>query len=165
MKIRNGFVTNSSSSSFILAFEDEDSISKLRDTEFAVDYPMHIDELIKECNSSKYRKTREEIDFIIADELGDWDWQLIEKYENVIKKENPGIGNWECYMKAQKDPRYLEEMHKKNSVIKDSISKTLDKNSVYVRVNHGDGGEGEDGVLEHKILPYLACTVKRFSHH
>ena len=50
----------------------------------------------------------------------------------------------------------------------EKVSKIMQKignDKVIVQVEHGDGGEGEDGMLEHEILPYLDCTAIRFSHH
>ena len=45
------------------------------------------------------------------------------------------------------------------------IMKDIGNDKVIVQVEHGDGGEGEDGMLEHEILPSLECTKIRFSHH
>ena len=45
------------------------------------------------------------------------------------------------------------------------IMEKIGNDKVIVEVEHGDGGEGEDGILEHEILPSLDCTKIRFSHH
>ena len=43
--------------------------------------------------------------------------------------------------------------------------KKIGDDHVSVQVEYGDGGEGEDGIMEHEILPNLDCTIARFSHH
>ena len=47
----------------------------------------------------------------------------------------------------------------------EKIMQKIGNNKVIVQVEHGDGGCGEDGMLEHEILPNLDCTAIRFSHH
>lgn len=134
MKIRSDYVTNSSSSSFILSFKDEDSI-----------YDTLKEQFPKNIKSSWS-----------AGEQGYFDQLLDEIRESrrLTKDNVQDIAEYEYY--------YDKEGCEK------AISKIMDKigdNKVIVEVEHGDGGEGEDGILEYEILPNLDCTVVRFSHH
>ena len=134
MKIRSDYVTNSSSSSFILSFKNEESIYNTLKEQF----PKNIEnswsagdegylcQLLNEIEEA-YRLTKNDVREIIEDER----WYSEEPCEDEIIKVMEKIGNDE----------------------------------VIVQVEHGDGGEGEDGMLEHEILPNLDCTVVRFSHH
>lgn len=166
MKIRNGFVTNSSSSSFILAFKDANDVERNLESTYFDEYPIHRDELRSEIFGD-CRKTYDEIvEIIEKDECyGVYDWDLIHKYKKIIKKENPEIDDWNLYLAAEKDERYLAELNAIQKNALDKINSRLEGKTIFAYVEHGDGGNGEDGILEHEILPYLECTVKRFSHH
>ena len=134
MKIRNDYVTNSSSSSFILSFKDEDSIYNTLKEQFPKNIKNswsageegYLYQLLNEIEEA-YRLTKNDVIDIIEDER----WYCEEPCKDEIMKVMEKIGNDE----------------------------------VIVQVEHGDGGEGEDGILEHEILPNLDCTVIRFSHH
>ena len=89
MKIRRDYVTNSSSSSFILSFADEDSIYDTLKEQFPKDIEPgwsagedgYLSDLLNRISDEK-RLTQEDIEEIIVDN-DRWSirWNLREKYE------------------------------------------------------------------------------------
>ena len=136
MKIRSDYVTNSSSSSFILSFKDEESIYNTLKEQFPENienrwsagdkgyFQQLLDDIKESCRLSK-NDVREII------EIEDEGWPWGESCDDKVNKAMQKIGG----------------------------------DKVIVQVEHGDEGEGEDGMLEHEILPSLDCTVIRFFHH
>ena len=101
MKIRNGFVTNSSSSSFILGFQSKDSVTQ----EFLDDPAAkgHVEELLREClnaSSMNWNNILDVVKYEECDQL-EWDYYLDgvpkekckEKLDEILKKfESDAIG-------------------------------------------------------------------------
>lgn len=170
MKIRNDFVTNSSSSSFILSFKDEESIYDTLEEQFPTD--------IEECWSAGEEGYLQQL----LDEIKDAKRYTKNDVISLIEYESRYMYEWlfrrqltQCGMSYSEKQEYLntnegkEELRKyTEGCIKERIKDAFEKigdDIVIVEVEHGDGGEGEDGVLENKILPELDCTVVSFSHH
>ena len=152
-KIRNGFVTNSSSSSFILGFKDEDSIAKTLADDNTCGYfetiyqdcleaeKMDIETMLNNCRESIYWEVFYDLKYDLEDKM-DWNkvYEFIEteEYKNLVKEETD---------------RRIEILRK------DAESK-----SVFVNVEYEDHSvEGSD--LEHDIVPYLDCCLKVFNNH
>lgn len=165
MKIRNDFVTNSSSSSFILSFKDEESVRKTLKEQFPDDIKLgwsagekgYLSQLLDEIDEAD-RLTNENIKKIVEDES----WQIRWSLEDELEK------NGMSYFERRKFFRTSEGKRMISDACAEEVKKIMDKigdDKVIVQVEHGDGGEGEDGILEHEILPNLGCTVTRFSHH
>lgn len=152
-KVRNGFVTNSSSSSFILGFKDEDSIAKTLADDDTYGYfetiyhdcleaeKMDIETMLNNCRESIYWEVFYDLKYDLEDKM-DWNkvYEFIEteEYKNLVKEETD---------------RRIEILRK------DAESK-----SVFVNVEYEDHSvEGSD--LEHDIVPYLDCCLKVFNNH
>lgn len=166
MKIRSDFVTNSSSSSFILSFKDEDSIYNTLKEQFpeglnagwsAGDFG-YLHQLLREIEEAD-RLTEEDIKEIVKNEKWSVQWSIEEILE---KKKHMSYSEIREFLDTEKGQKMISD------ACNEKVSKIMQKignDKVIVEVNHGDGGEGEDGMLEHEILPYLDCTAIRFSHH
>jgi hypothetical protein len=166
VKIRNDYVTNSSSSSFILAFKDEDSIYNTLKEQFPKDIEEgwsagetgYFHQLLNEIENAT-RLTKEDLIESFDYEKYSIEWDLERKLES---QKNMTYRETTEYFKTEEGKKFLEDAYNKelNLFLSD-----IGDNKVVVEVEHGDGGEGEDGVLEHEILPYLDCTIRQFSHH
>lgn len=166
MKIRSDYVTNSSSSSFILSFKDENSIYETLKEQFPKDIEEgwsygdngYIGQLLSEIEDS-VRLTEDDIKEIIDDESWNIRWDLERKLED---EKNMSYSEVREFFETSEGKKIIENACKDEF---DRIMKDIGNDQVIVQVEHGDGGEGEDGMLEHEILPSLDCTKIRFSHH
>lgn len=165
MKIRSDYVTNSSSSSFILSFKNEESVLKTLEEQFPKNIKPgwsageegYLNQLINEINEAR-RLVKDEVEDIIARE-DRYNWQIISKLER-----EKGMS----YSEAKDFLRTFEGQQVQHNLYVEKVKSVMDKigdDEVIVQVEHGDGSEGEDGTLEHEILQNLDCTVVRFSHH
>ena len=147
-KIRTDFVTNSSSSSFILGFKDKDSINNQLNHENLPDkYKNRLLRDIKKHNISK--------DTALA----------------VFEDEMKFLAQWEAEKKfGYYDFRKLEEHQEEIDALASEIyskwyeifSKRIEKYGYLALVEYDDH---QDDELELSIVPKLKCKVQRFSHH
>ena len=153
MKTRCDFVTNSSSSSFILAFENEDSIK----TELANENTDgHLETIYKDVMAAE-RYSKEKILEEYRDDIYyKTKWQVEEYFERTMHM-------------SYKEVRELENSEMFKSMVEkelqskiDILSKKMEGNSVFVMVEYDDHCNSE---LEHHIMPYLNCCMERISHH
>lgn len=152
-KIRNGFVTNSSSSSFILGFKDKDSIAKTLADDDTYGYfetiyhdcleaeKMDIETMLNNCRESIY-----------------WDAFYDLEYELENRMNRDEIFE---FTKTDEFNKLVEEETDKriNELRKDAEGK-----SIFVKVEYEDHSlSGSE--LEHDIVPYLDCCLEVFSNH
>lgn len=166
MKVRSDYVTNSSSSSFILSFKDENSIYQTLKEQFPEDIENgwsagntgYLYQLLNEIEEAD-RLTLEDVEEMVEDESWAIKWRIRDELEI---KNNMSYSESQKFLETSEGKKLLEDKY--NQIVNNIVEKIGD-NKVIVEVEHGDGGEGEDGMLEHEILPQLDCTVVRFSHH
>lgn len=172
MKIRNDFVTNSSSSSFILAFDKSAStirtsvtqaVNNFTDFDDPKDYYKYVPELIGMILSNLVSPIDvKRLPEIIEDE---YRYNAYYEVENKYEREHPREDH--VYMKAWEYRRSKageEEVEKLiEQKIKEVKSKITDKDVVYL-VNFGDD-DPLSGEIEHHILPNSTFTVAMFNHH
>ena len=157
MKIRNDFVTNSSSSSFILGFTSENRIK---------------DELLKDSMSIL-------VEHIVLDDVLKAEKFGKEKVEKIIREELSYVARYRVMDKYEMDGynfdfvhNYIDSVEGKKEIekyIQDIVDKSMkrikeDNLSVFVEVEYSDDWTDEQA-LERDIMPYLKSTVIDFSHH
>ena len=156
MKNRNDFVTNSSSSSFIVGFKDEESIeSQLRSEVYASE---RLDTILRDVKENRISKAEALHEF--RNEMY-WNaqWVLQNEYERKV------IGHQSFYDWI-KDHRNREEFYQRVNerldVWSDEFKKKIEGLDYLALVEYDDHCNGD---LEHEIMPKLNCTIQRFSQH
>lgn len=152
-KVRNGFVTNSSSSSFILGFKDEDSIAKTLADDNTCGYfetiyhdcleseKMDIETMLDNCRESIY-------------------WEVFYNLEYKLEERM----NWNEIFKFTKTDEFKKLVEEETDKRINELRKDAEGKSIFVEVEYEDHSlSGSE--LEHDIVPYLDCCLKRFSNH
>lgn len=166
MKVRRDFVTNSSSSSFLLTFKDSSSIYNTLKKQFppvvengwSAGENGYLAQLYDEIINAQCL-SKEEIESLVISENWEIEWNL-EKY--LMREKGMSYRETNDYIRSEEGQKILNKLCKEKI---NRIFEAIGDNEIVVEVEHGDSGEGEDGVLENDILPYLNCTVASFSHH
>lgn len=152
-KVRNGFVTNSSSSSFILGFKDEDSIAKTLADDNTCGYfetiyhdcleaeKMDIETILNNCRESIY-------------------WEVFYNLEYKLEERM----NWDEIFEFTKTDEFKKLVEEETDKHINELRKDAEGKSIFVEVEYEDHSlSGSE--LEHDIVPYLDCCLKRFSNH
>lgn len=177
MKIRNGFVTNSSSSSFVVAFKDKEDginqiIKELKESpeslgvvlsDFINAEPYDLNK-IKATEDDEYG---ENIIYYLESEASDelmysrdgFYWEESDFVKNWMKN-NPDKSRWEIY----NSPEYKEAI---KNLMGQKIEEFIDglKNKPYVVELEYEDHTRIGSELEHDILPYCNFVYQVFNHH
>lgn len=152
MKIRKGFVTNSSSSSFILGFTSEENIKKELEAE---DLKEYFDEVLEDVMRAT-KLTKDEVlkgysKEIYYDTLWDLEYRLDVPYDKKFE------------IRETK-----EFQNKLNKAITDRVSELeedMQGYSVFVEINYSDNDGLMYSTLEHYVVPDMNCCLVAISHH
>lgn len=171
MKVRNDFVTNSSSSSFVLAFRNKEdgvsTISKLKDlfgesyvnkllTDFMEQDPIPLENLSKEIDIDLYGDAYSYLCF--RDRY--W-WTSGEKpFKDRWMEKHPGA-KYADFVQSVEFNEAMEET--KNKFLSEIIKEIGDRKYVVTLEYSDETSTG--GTIEHEILPECDFTVRRFSNH
>lgn len=161
MKIRCDYVTNSSSSSFIVGFESENDIdSQLKESmvKYNPSSVYRYDDVLRDIKNHKI--TKEDALEIFKDEVR-WDveFYLEDSYEDKLG----GYTNFGKWIKKKENKKEFDDAV--NSKVDELYKRFKEKIDNYEYLAEVEYDDHTDGDLEHMIMPYLDCTIKRFSHH
>ncbi len=159
MKVRTDFVTNSSSSSFIVGFTTEENILQELKDGFPLYAISKIGTVIEDVESAE-RLDKEHVIEKIRDNMKyHAQWRVEESYR---RRTGCSYGDAMDYARTPEGEKEVQEYVEQ--IIKDTLVKMEDK-SVFVEVSYSDNDGAYFSELEHEVMPEVASTIIRFSHH
>lgn len=154
MKIRKSFVTNSSSSSFILGFTSEENIKKELEAE---DLKEYFDEVLKDVTGvGTIKLTKDEVLEGYAEEIYyDTLWELEDRLDVPYNKK----------FEFRETKEFQEKLNKAITDRVSELEEDMQGYSVFVEISYSDNDGFRYSNLEHYIVPNMKCCLAAISHH
>lgn len=156
MKIRTDYVTNSSSSSFILGFKDKDTIYNELVSGFPKWAINQVGIVIRDIDSAEKFDKDEAVNRVRDGLKWTVRWDVQDLYR---KRTGCSYSDAMDYVETEDGQ---EEVKKRLDNIVNNILKDIEDKNVFVEVEYDDHCYSD---LEHEIMPNVNCTIQRISHH
>ena len=160
MKIRCDYVTNSSSSSFIVGFKSENDIdSQLKESMEREPYSIYrYNDVL--CDIKKNRITKAQALEIFKDDVR---WDVEFHLENEYEQKLGGYRSYCDWIKNEKNKKEFDNaVNTKTERLLKVFEEKINGYEYLAEVEYCDHTDGD---LEQEIMPYLDCTIRIFNHH
>lgn len=163
MKYRRSFVTNSSSSAFIVSFKDKDAVRPVIESKFTGDSntvwspdSKYKDQLINNILASDHRYNKDTVIKAAEEDIHLKTWtKLVNLYTYGYKKTYTET----CQFLESDDGKKLIDAECKLAA--EHIQEAIGEDQYVALIEHSH--DSEDGVIEYNILPSLSCTKAIFT--
>ena len=153
MKIRKGFVTNSSSSSFILGFKSEESIKEeLQKENLEEEY---FEEILRDVTEAA-KLDREDVLEGYSEEI---------YYQALWEIEDSLYVPYSKKLEIRKTEEFQEKLNKAITDRMSELEEDMQGYSVFVEINYSDNDGLMYSTLEHHVVPDMNCCLAAISHH
>lgn len=153
MKIRKGFVTNSSSSSFILGFKSKESIKEeLQKENLEEEY---FEEILRDVTEAA-KLDREDVLEGYSEEI---------YYQTLWEIEDSLYVPYSKKLEIRKTEEFQEKLNKAIVNRAAELEQSMEGLSVFVEIKYSDNDGFSYSNLEHHIAPNMNCCLAVISHH
>lgn len=153
MKIRKGFVTNSSSSSFILGFKSEESIKEeLQKENLEEEY---FEEILRDVMEAA-KLDREDVLEGYSEEI---------YYQTLWEIEDSLYVPYSKKLEIRKTEEFQEKLNKAIVDRAAELEQSMEGLFVFVEIKYSDNDGFRYSNLEHYIAPNMKCCLAVISHH